>query len=56
MTEPELRSHWPRYCIYRKMKCRVISYDGDGKWWVLDTHDERRLVARSEFRFIKGAK
>lgn len=37
-------------------RVKVLYYAGDGKFWVLDKHDQKRLAARDELKFMKGRK
>lgn len=42
----------PRFAIFRKRKVRITEYI-DGRFWIIDTDDSSRSVARSQLTFIK---
>lgn len=49
---------FPAYAILGTIgKVHVVEYDLIyKKFWVIDSHDNRRLASRDELRFIKGKK
>lgn len=49
-TPPKL----PTYAIFGTVgKVRVVAYDRDGRFFVVDSKDERRYVHRDKLRFLK---
>lgn len=48
---------YPRYAIFGNIgKVRVLEYIGDGKFWVLDKHDDKRIAHRNQLQFLKDKK
>lgn len=45
--------NFPRYAIYKGRKLRVLSYEGNDRFVLLDTADTRRLLPRRSFAFIQ---
>lgn len=42
----------PRYAFFRGRKARVISYEGDGRFLILDSNDQQRTVLRQSIEFV----
>lgn len=43
----------PRAAIWHLAKVRVLDYLGRGKWLILDTRDQQRVVGQESLTFTK---
>ena len=47
-----MKDTMPRSAIFRDRKVRIVSYEGDNRFLVLDTDDSYRTVHRDSMTFL----
>jgi hypothetical protein len=48
--------NYPRYAIFRGRKIRILHYEGDNRFRILDTDDTSRTLHRNDMTFIAEKK
>lgn len=50
------RGGYPPYGIFRGKRIKILYYEGDGKFRILESDDTQRTLRKSQFTFVKRPK